>query len=154
MTDTAADDLLALALDDWHVRIGRQFGPLTRSQRRILHLLAHTDGLKVGDVAEQLSLTTAGATRMIDKLETLGYAYRFRTPHEDQRRVYVAPTPDGLTALAEADRHFLAVVRASLTPLATEERQVLLALLQKIVGAASVEHPAITGAPPEAVTHG
>ena len=154
MTDPTADDLLALALDDWYGRVGRQFGPLTRSQRRILHLLARTDGLKVGDVAEQLGLTPAGATRMVDKLETLGYAYRFRTPHEDQRRVYVAPTPTGLTALAEADRLFLTAVRTTLTPLATEERQVLLALLQKIVGAVPAEQSSGTRAIPEAVTHG
>lgn len=138
MPETSPDELLALAFDDWYLRVGRQFGPLTRSQRRILRLLARADGLKVGDLAERLGLTTAGATRMVDKLETLGYAYRFRTPHEDQRRVYVAPTPAGLAALAEADRQFFAAVRATLAPLAADERVALLGLLQKIVGASPV----------------
>ena len=31
---------IAYALDDWYTRLGRQFGPLSRPQRRMLRLLS------------------------------------------------------------------------------------------------------------------
>jgi DNA-binding MarR family transcriptional regulator len=132
MHEAVTDTSLAHALDDWYVRIGRQFGPLTRSQRRILRLIASAPGLRVGDVAARLGLTTAGATRMVDKLETLGYAYRYRAPEEDQRNVHVALTPAGSEALTDADRIFVQAVGATLEVLTADERETLAQLLHKI----------------------
>jgi DNA-binding MarR family transcriptional regulator len=136
MQEATADTALAHALDDWYVRIGRQFGPLSRPQRRILRLIAAVPGLRIGDVAERLGLTTAGATRMVDKLETLGFAYRFRAPGEDQRLVRVALTPTGAQALEDADRMFVQSVAATLAPLTAAERETLSRLLHKIRDAA------------------
>jgi DNA-binding MarR family transcriptional regulator len=53
----------------------------------------------VGGIAAQVQLTTAGATRMLDTLETLGYATRYNSPNVDQRQVYVALTLVGRAAL-------------------------------------------------------
>jgi DNA-binding MarR family transcriptional regulator len=132
LQETTVDARLAHALDDWYVRIGRQFGPLTRSQRRILRLIADASGLRVGDVAERHGLTTAGATRMVDKLEALGYARRYRAPREDQRHVRVALTPAGAEALRDADRVFVQAVGATLATLTAAERATLADLLHKI----------------------
>jgi|GEM_PF-1054179 DNA-binding MarR family transcriptional regulator len=135
----AADDLdatgvatIAQALDRWYTGLGRQFGPLSRPQQRVLRLLGTRTATRVGDLAEQLGVTTAGATRMLDTLEALGYARRFRTPHTDQRQVYVALTPDGERALREADRVFFERVHAGIRILNPAERAMLAHLLQKI----------------------
>ena len=138
MDQATTDTFLAHALDDWYLSIGRQFGPLTRPQRRILRLIAGAPGLRVGDVAERLGLTTAGATRMVDKLEALGYAYRFRAPEEDQRIVHVALTEAGTQALDDADHIFVQAVGKTLAALTADERAALSHLLHTIL--ATVPH--------------
>jgi DNA-binding MarR family transcriptional regulator len=123
---------IAQALDHWYTGLGRQFGPLSRPQRRMLRLLAAETATRVGDLAERLGLTTAGATRMLDTLEALGYARRFRAPHTDQRQVYVALTPEGERALQQADQVFFERVRARVQGLSAAERATLARLLQKM----------------------
>ena len=76
--DLAETASIAYALDEWYSRLGRQFGPLSRPQRRMLRLLSADTMVRVGDLGEQLGLTTAGTTRMLDKLEALGYSWRSR----------------------------------------------------------------------------
>src|SRR5689334_15986146 len=70
---------IASGLDACYSQLGRQFGPLSRPQRRMLRLLNRDRAVRVSDLGEQLGLTTAGTTRMLDKLESLGYATRSRT---------------------------------------------------------------------------
>src|SRR5579862_9435493 len=113
---------IAHALDEWYTLLGRQFGPLSRPQRRMLRLLDEEQTVRVGDLAEVLGLTTAGTTRMLDKLEALGYARRARVPQSDQRQVYATLTPAGKQALLVADRIFLERVQATLLVLDEEER--------------------------------
>jgi DNA-binding MarR family transcriptional regulator len=126
MPDTVA---IAHALDEWNTLLGRQFGPLSRPQRRMLHLLDEEKAVRVGDLAEILGLTTAGTTRMLDKLESLGYAQRARVPHTDQRQVHVTLTQAGKQALQIADSVFLERVQATLLVLGKEERTTLAHLL-------------------------
>jgi DNA-binding MarR family transcriptional regulator len=120
---------IARALDDWYTLLGRQFGPLSRSQRRMLRLLNTVDAVRVGDLAEKLGLTTAGATRMLDKLESFHYAARSRDPRSDQRQVYVTMTPAGQEALRQADDAFLARIQETLGFLASDEQSALAHLL-------------------------
>src|SRR5438132_4700891 len=101
---------IAYALDEWYSRLGRQFGPLSRPQRRMLCLLHVDTMVRVGDLGEQLGLTTAGTTRMLDKLEAMGYAARSRTAQHDQRQVYVTLTPVGALTLQDADTLILTPV--------------------------------------------
>ncbi len=108
---------IAHALDNWYASLGRQFGPLSRPQRRMLRLLSPEQGVRVGDLGEELGLTTAGTTRMLDKLETLGYAARTRDQISDQRQVYVTLTSTGQQALDEADSIFFARVQSTLSML-------------------------------------
>ncbi len=134
--DARPDQAIARALDHWWSSLGREFGPLSRPQRRVLHALADREAAsqqtRVGDIAASLALTTAGATRMLDTLEGLGFATRYRTPGVDQRQVHVALTPAGRAALEQADRAFNAHVAASLAPLTEAERQTLAALLSRL----------------------
>ncbi|MGH2508436.1 MAG: MarR family winged helix-turn-helix transcriptional regulator, partial [Ktedonobacteraceae bacterium] len=116
---------IAQGLDEWYTLLGRQFGPLSRPQRRMLRLLNREQGVRVGDLGEALGLTTAGTTRMLDKLEMLGYATRAREQLTDQRHVYVTLTASGKQALQDADTVFLARVQATLNVLDRTERTTL-----------------------------
>ncbi len=124
---------IAHALDTLYARLGRQFGPLSRPQRRMLRQLSADTPIRVGDLGEQLGLTTAGTTRMLDKLESLGYAVRSRTDRYDQRQVYVTLTPEGASALKEAEGVFLERMQTLLNKnLGPAERAMLAHLLQML----------------------
>jgi DNA-binding MarR family transcriptional regulator len=128
---------IAQALERWNTYLGRQFGPLSRPQRRTLQLLADRRGqqemVRVGDLAEPLGLTTAGITRMLDTLEGLGHITRSRTPNTDQREVYVTLTDAGAQALQDADEVLLGRVQTLVERLDDRERAELVLLLQKLV---------------------
>ncbi len=134
MNENEGQDMVAIAhaLDEWYTHLGRQFGPLSRPQRRVLLLLDLEQGVRVGELAEALGLTTAGATRMLDKLVTLGYATRTRDVDSDQRQVYVTLTPGGKLALDAAEAAFLARVQTSLQALDEAERATLARLLRSL----------------------
>ncbi len=121
---------IASALDRWYDQLGRQFGPLSRPQRRMLRLLSMDTKVRVSDLSEQLGVTTAGTTRMLDKLESLGYAVRSRMDQYDQRQVYVTLTTAGAVALREAEEVFLERVQAILHRLSPAEQATLAQLLQ------------------------
>jgi DNA-binding MarR family transcriptional regulator len=125
---------IAQGLHDWNNLLGRQFGPLSRPQRRMLSLLHREEGVRVSDLGEQLGLTTAGTTRMLDKLEALGYASRTRDQASDQRQVYATLTSAGQQALYEADEIFFERVQATVEVLDQEERATLAHLLHKMHG--------------------
>ncbi|HLI71876.1 MAG TPA: MarR family transcriptional regulator [Ktedonobacteraceae bacterium] len=131
MNETDPREIVTIAheMDNWYASLGRQFGPLSRPQRRMLRLLSPEQGRRVGDLGEELGLTTAGTTRMLDKLEALGYAERARDQSSDQRQVYVTLTPAGKRALSEADAIFFARVRSTLEGLDEGERAMLARLL-------------------------
>jgi DNA-binding MarR family transcriptional regulator len=130
--DEAEIAAIAHGLDHWSNSLGRQFGPLSRPQRRMLSLLNVETATRVGDLSEQSGLTTAGTTRMLDKLESLGYAVRSRVADSDQRQVYVTLTDTGEQALREADKILLDRVRSSLRVLNATERVALIYLLQRL----------------------
>ena len=130
--DYAQLNSIAYALDDWYTRLGRQFGPLSRPQRRMLRLLSIDSPVRVGDLAVQLGLTTAGTTRMLDKLEAMGYAKRSRTDQRDQRQVYVSLTLPGAIALRDAEGVFLERIQASLKNLSPIEQETLAQLLRAL----------------------
>jgi DNA-binding MarR family transcriptional regulator len=124
---------IAETLDTWHLQLGRQFGPLSRPQRRALRLLASKVSMRVSDLAEQLGLTTAGATRMLDTLEAQGYSTRARVPLTDQREVYVTVTKAGTVALALADAVYFERISLSVARLSLEEQRTLASLLQAML---------------------
>jgi DNA-binding MarR family transcriptional regulator len=130
--DSGEVDAIARALDECYARVGRQFGPLSRPQRRMLLLLDREDRVRVSDLATQLGLTTAGSTRMLDTLESGGYARRMRRPGTDQRQVYVSLTPAGREALRQADRIFRGRVAGLVEGLSPADRGELARLLSEI----------------------
>ncbi|HEX3723528.1 MAG TPA: MarR family transcriptional regulator [Nitrolancea sp.] len=131
---------IARALDIWISRLGREFGPLSRPQRRALRSLDELIGtgvsIRVGDLAERLGLTPAGATRMLNRLEGAGYVSRFRRePDADQREVYAGLTTAGTEALRAANDVYYERVEHDLEKLDEVERQTLARLLEKLTAA-------------------
>jgi MarR family transcriptional regulator, organic hydroperoxide resistance regulator len=125
------------AFDYWRMNLGRQYGPLSRPQRRTLLVLAEAQTkdtpMRVSELADMLKLSVAGTTRMLDTLEGLGYLVRFRTPQADQRQVYVRLTDEGAQALVEANKIITQRVEAMLEKLTSAERVELAVLLRKFV---------------------
>ena len=125
-------EAIAAALDRWNNLLGRQHGPLSRPQRRALQLLAGQPSLRVSELTLGLGQSTAGATRMVNMLESLGYARRSRVSTGDRRQVNVSLTPEGRAALEASDRAFVAKVAASLRGLSQVEAEHLAALLRNL----------------------
>lgn len=123
---------IARALDGWDLRLGRQYGPLSRPQRRVLRLIAELERARVGDIAARLDLTTAGATRMVDRLEEAGLARRerARAGEGDQREVRLVLTTTGAAALDVANQAYSAAVAERLAALAPADRLRLAELLE------------------------
>jgi len=70
----------------------------------LLRLSRSPDGmLTMGELSEQLTLTTGGVTRLIDRISEAGYVQRRPCP-TDRRVLYAAITPAGRAALAPALR--------------------------------------------------
>ena len=131
--DAAVYTSIAHGLDLWYARLGRQFGPLSRPQRRMLAAVASAaSAIRVGDLAAELGLSMPGTTRMIDSLEALGYLRRTRAVGADQRQVHVALTPEGRSALSDADRVFAERVKVTLTQLDRADRAMLAQLLTRL----------------------
>lgn len=98
----------------------------------MLRLLDTAEPVRVSDLAEQLGVTTAGATRMLDMLTTQGYITRTHMPQTDQRQVYVLLTAAGKVALNQAEQVFLQRVAQLLQPLSASEQIEFKRLLQKM----------------------
>lgn len=139
-TQTTSTATIARGLDLWINRLGRQFGPLSRPQRRALrtlHDLSATKGqVRVSDLAEALGVTSAGATRMLNKLEELGYVGRSRESDGDQREVAVALSAAGKQALEAANAVYFSRVGDELRRLDESERETLARLLARLTASA------------------
>ncbi len=83
-------------------------------------------------LAGEVSLTSGGITRLVDRLVEAGYAERRNCP-TDRRSVYVSLTPAGVAVVDEAtDAHRDVLVRHLLLPLGDSERAALESALRKL----------------------
>ena len=103
-------------------------------------VLAHlgreeNEQLTMGVLAEQVSLTTGGVTRLVDRMEAAGYVERMASP-SDRRVMYVALTDTGTAKLSEASDVHGANVRAAFDGFSDRELAVMGRLLERL-GAAS-----------------
>jgi DNA-binding MarR family transcriptional regulator len=121
---------LADSLDRLERRLGRQWGPLTRSQWALMTRLVQGP-VPVGSLADRLQISTAGTTRMLDKLEGLGYVTRQRHA-DDQRQVSAVLTEAGHAALAAARTAYTARLAELTAPLSDEELGTWLAILERV----------------------
>ena len=89
------------------------------------------DRLTMGSLAEQVSLTTGGVTRLVDRMETAGYVQRVPCP-TDRRVSYAALTDAGRAKLDEAAQVHAANLRSVFAAFSDEERETFDALLDRL----------------------
>lgn len=88
--------------------------------------------LTMSQLAGEVSLTSGGITRLVDRMVAAGYLERSGCP-TDRRSVYVALTPEGSRKLEEATaEHLRGLDRHLLAPLDEADRVSLAAALRKL----------------------
>jgi DNA-binding MarR family transcriptional regulator len=103
----------------------------------LLRLGRSPDGrLTMSNLAAQVSLTTGGMTRLVDRITEAGLVER-QNCSSDRRSVHVALTEAGMKKLEEATRiHLEGLERHLLEPLDAAERMALAGALGKLRGRA------------------
>jgi DNA-binding MarR family transcriptional regulator len=87
----------------------------------LLRLSRSNDGeLTMGELSEQLALTTGGVTRLIDRMSTAGYVER-RPCETDRRVLFTAITDAGRAVLTPALRGHVASLREVFAGFSTTE---------------------------------
>jgi MarR family transcriptional regulator, 2-MHQ and catechol-resistance regulon repressor len=89
------------------------------------------DRLTMGSLAEQISLTTGGVTRLVDRMQAAGYVERVPCP-TDRRVSYAALTDAGRAKLDEAARVHGTNLRAVFAAFSDADRSRLDALLDRL----------------------
>lgn len=112
---------------------------ITPEQYHVLKILrdADSDGLACSAVAERSVSGDPDVTRLLDRLETQGWASRSRDP-SDRRVVMARITNDGLRLLEELEAPVSALHARQLEGLSARELPVLRTLLQTLGGARPV----------------
>ena len=108
-------------------------GGLTGPQVLVLRLLAGGEELSVGALAQQMSLSQATVTGIINRLELRGLMRR-RRDQQDKRRVLVSATPAGQSLVEGAPSMWQDSFMNQLSQQADWERTLMLASLQRLAG--------------------
>lgn len=138
----------ALELDVWrgllrtHARLTRSLSRaledsfrLTISEFEVLIALSPSEccGLRMTDLAQAITLTPSGLTRLVDRMERRGLVARTRSAEVDGRALVVTITDAGRGLFAEASRAHRARVRGLfLSRLSTDEMRVLTELFNRL----------------------
>jgi DNA-binding MarR family transcriptional regulator len=90
--------------------------------------------LTMTQLGAEVSLTSGGITRLVDRLVEAGYVERQSCP-TDRRSVFVSLTPLGVAKVEEATAaHLVGLDRHLLAPLDDDERAALAVALRKLRG--------------------
>jgi len=106
-------------------------GLRTRQYAVLAHIAEHGDSSQ-RRVAEALDLDPSTVVALVDDLERAGWAERKQDP-QDRRTRLICATPAGRKALRAATDVVAALHAHLLAPLTADERDVLLALLRRII---------------------
>ena len=143
---TARDDALITTfgrLLEAQSRLERRLGAdlearcdLPHAWFEVLVRLARSDGgrLTMGALAEQISLTTSGVTRLVDRMTSAGLVERVPCP-TDRRVSYASLTEAGRVKYDVAAPVHAANLREAFAGFSNEERGLLDALLDRLRGA-------------------
>jgi DNA-binding MarR family transcriptional regulator len=106
---------------------------LTPAQFGVLTVLDAQPGLGQSQLARSLGFDKVTVLRVLRGLETRGLVTR--SPAQDNRRnICAALTPDGIAALAQAQKPAERAYRRLLSPLDREQQNQLVGLLQLLTG--------------------
>lgn len=116
----------------WSVRrVLKSFG-LSQPQYNVMRILrgAGPEGLACSHIADRMVARVPDITRLLDRLEASGYVTRQRCA-SDGRMVIAIATPKALDLLGQLDAPLRTVHSTQLGQLSDEEKQTLIALLEK-----------------------
>lgn len=82
-------------------QLQEQTGLLLADNEALLRLAAASEPLRMSDIAHRLILSRGGTTKVIDRLETMGYVQRLPDP-DDRRATVVEITEAGREAMTNA----------------------------------------------------
>jgi DNA-binding MarR family transcriptional regulator len=78
-----------------------------------MQVIARHGSCRVHDIADELSMTAGGTSKLVDRIEASGYCTRSRNP-EDPRSSIIELTPAGTAVLARATAVFEEELRSQL----------------------------------------
>jgi DNA-binding MarR family transcriptional regulator len=91
-----------------------------------------SDGLpKMSELAEWLTLSRGGITKLVDRLQEAGYIERVSCS-EDRRSLYAQLTPAGESMVEEMRAVYAAEVERHLASVSTEEAELLAEVLTRV----------------------
>src|SRR6516165_11901530 len=101
------NDLIRFEIELWNAvdaRLKREFDlPLTHFEP--MSVIDRLSRCRVYDIATELSITTGGTSKLIDRIEASGYCRRLPNP-DDRRSSLLELTPQGRRLYAEAGQAF------------------------------------------------
>jgi DNA-binding MarR family transcriptional regulator len=100
---------------------------------------------RMSDLAERLTLSRGGITKLVDRLEGAGYLERVSCT-EDRRSFHAELTPAGEKMLEEMRATYVAEIERHLRRLSPGEAQLIAAALEKVT-ASTCEGASAEGAP-------
>lgn len=96
--------------------------------------------MAMGELADQITLTSGGVTRLVDRLEQAGYVER-RSCDTDRRVQYAATTERGRLMLSRAlDIHISDLEEHFNSHMSGQERQVIVEVFDRIRQASAEPH--------------
>jgi DNA-binding MarR family transcriptional regulator len=127
-------DLIRLETELWDLvdtRLRREHG-LALSWFELMQVIDSTPGCRVVDIAEALSITIGGTSKLVDRIQNAGWCERSPNP-DDGRSSTIELTRAGRRLLVAARRTFTEEVGTRLgEPLSTSELQRFAATLHKL----------------------
>ena len=124
----------------WPTVLGRELEEAVGIPLVFFDVLIHVGGapegrLTMSRLSADVSLTTGGVTRLVDRMVEAGLVARQNCPN-DRRSVHVVLTPAGHDVMGRAiAAHAESIERHLFTPLGAGDRAALAAALTKVLGA-------------------
>ena len=116
---------------DLHSRELVRSSGLTAPQLLLLQTVKSRTRATVGELAQEMSLSQATVTSILDRMEARKYVSRKKVA-EDRRKVYVSLTPLGKTAIRNAPVPLQESFVAQFRELQDWEQHMIIAALQRI----------------------
>ena len=135
MSERSADAITALRQIQRRIeldarRLARE-AKLTHSQLRVLQLLDENEMLSASEIAQEIKLSNATITSLVEKLVHRNLIER-RKCETDKRRVWLKLLPDGVAALENVPKDLQQNFEAKFSKLPSWEQAMLVAALEKV----------------------
>ena len=125
------------ATDMYSRRLSKVAG-LTAPQLLVMQAIAARGEMTMGDIAEEVSLSQATITTILDRLEKRELIQRLRGS-TDKRRVYARLTEDGMALLEKAPTPLQEEFIARFSGLSDWEQSLILSSLQRVAAMMNAE---------------